>query len=85
MKKSTKKIIAGTLALGVLVFNLNLSYNNNSDKDSGFSLKNLSVSALGTQAECLGNPAKNNKHCRQNGSDATCVDSYFWESNDCYQ
>lgn len=41
------------------------------------------VEVLANAEGCINAPDRNDGHCRMSGTMYFCVDSYFWERNDC--
>ncbi|MEH6307841.1 hypothetical protein RYH73_19460 [Olivibacter sp. CPCC 100613] len=85
MTKKFKNWIKGGLVVAVFslgVLNLKIRINQ-SEETSGFTMAQLSVQSEAVQAECSNMSTGNNGHCRSNGGTGSCVDSYWFETNNC--
>ena len=72
MKTYKKRILAGAIALGVIVLNLTISVQPH--KGSNFlSLSNLKVASSGAQAECSWVQYANNGYCAPAAGGGNCV------------
>jgi len=80
--KKSAKVLAVAAVLALTVLNLRVSLGQE-ETSTEFSLSQISLFAEAAQAECANQSSGNDGHCRSDGGTGSCVDSYWFESNNC--